>query len=504
MPVSNSSLNSPIELLFLAITGGTLTGPLTLNADPTTNLGAATKEYVDNKPGVPGPQGPKGDTGATGATGPQGIQGNPGPTGNTGSQGPTGLAGSVWYTGSGAPTSGTGVLNDWYLDHSSGNYYLKTSGTAWSLQGNLTGPQGLQGTQGIQGVAGPTGQTGATGSQGPQGPIGNTGLTGPQGIQGDIGPAGPQGIQGNAGPQGIQGNTGNPGSVWYTGTIAPPSATGVINDWYLNKTTGDVYLKTAASTWTYQSNITGPQGLTGPQGSQGLQGPTGPQGPIGNTGPAGPTGQGVPTGGTLNQVLAKNSSTNYDTTWVSVMTQAQADLRYIQLSGGTLTGPLILNADPTVALGAVTKQYVDALQSQITALSATVTNLNSQVQALTTRLNADELTLSDHESRITVLENEANNSTAPVDPFVGAVVHVVDTNGNCQPAIVYEDWKAQNSRDIVSVVVVAPERLNISDWDSKIEVQKEAIKTNGETPFNYWHWPERYYGTRQLQIFVPK
>ena len=33
---------------FLALTGGTLTGTLILAADPTENLGAATKQYVDN------------------------------------------------------------------------------------------------------------------------------------------------------------------------------------------------------------------------------------------------------------------------------------------------------------------------------------------------------------------------------------------------------------------------------------------------------------------------
>ncbi len=54
---------------------------------------------------------------------------------------------------------------------------------------------------------------------------------------------------------------------------------------------------------------------------------------------------------------------------------------YLALSGGTLTGNLILNADPTLALGAATKQYVDNL---ITGLSwknsvdyATTTNITT-------------------------------------------------------------------------------------------------------------------------------
>ena len=34
---------------FLALTGGTLTGQLILAADPTENLGAATKQYVDTQ-----------------------------------------------------------------------------------------------------------------------------------------------------------------------------------------------------------------------------------------------------------------------------------------------------------------------------------------------------------------------------------------------------------------------------------------------------------------------
>lgn len=45
---------------------------------------------------------------------------------------------------------------------------------------------------------------------------------------------------------------------------------------------------------------------------------------------------------------------------VGFYTEGEA-LQRLALSGGTMTGALILNADPTLALGAATKQYVDAL-----------------------------------------------------------------------------------------------------------------------------------------------
>lgn len=42
------------------------------------------------------------------------------------------------------------------------------------------------------------------------------------------------------------------------------------------------------------------------------------------------------------------------------LTKVMADTLYVALAGSTMSGPLILSGDPTVALGAATKQYVDA------------------------------------------------------------------------------------------------------------------------------------------------
>lgn len=56
----------------------------------------------------------------------------------------------------------------------------------------------------------------------------------------------------------------------------------------------------------------GPAGSEGPQGIAGVAGPAGPAGAAGATGPAGP---GLPVGGSVGQVPAKASGTDFDTGW---------------------------------------------------------------------------------------------------------------------------------------------------------------------------------------------
>ena len=104
----------------------------------------------------------------------------------------------------------------------------------------------------------------------------------------------------------------------------------------------------------------GPQGPAGPAGADGADGATGPQGPQGIQGPEGPAGQdgapgqdgadgapgvGVPTGGTTGQVLAKASSTDYDTEWVNAGGGGGA----VSSVNGQ-TGDVVLDADDVGAL----------------------------------------------------------------------------------------------------------------------------------------------------------
>ena len=61
-----------------------------------------------------------------------------------------------------------------------------------------------------------------------------------------------KGAKGDAGDPGAKGDQGNPGAAgtkWYSGTGAPSDGVGVDNDYYLNTTTGDVYMK-ASGTWS--------------------------------------------------------------------------------------------------------------------------------------------------------------------------------------------------------------------------------------------------------------
>ena len=122
-------------------------------------------------------KGPKGDKGETG---PQGKQGNTGATGQRGSRWTEGTKITGTSTTAGI-FSGTGIadalVNDMYLNTSTGNVYRCTVGGAasvakWVFVGCIKGAKGDKGDRGA---------TGATGPQGPRGEKGATGAQGPSG-----------------------------------------------------------------------------------------------------------------------------------------------------------------------------------------------------------------------------------------------------------------------------------------------------------------------------------
>lgn len=83
----------------------------------------------------------------------------------------------------------------------------------------------------------------------------------------------------------------------------------------------------------------------------------------------------------LSGLTATTSELN-NVTGVNSDVQTQLDGK-VDLAGDTMTGALILSADPTVALGAATKQYVDtSVSNLVDAAPATLDTLNELAAAL--------------------------------------------------------------------------------------------------------------------------
>ena len=162
----------------------------------------------------------------------------------------------------------------------------------------------------------------------------------PQGVQGVQGETGPQGLQGPAGPQGPPGPEGPPGPKGDPGTTA--SADGF---WgvYINED-GDLILNYAGDT---------PPDLHIDENGDLIYTLNGQEINLGHVVGGGSSGGGL--------------------------TQEEADKRYLQLSGGTLTGNLNMGGKrlgqvgaPQAATDAVNKQYVDNLVGDIETLLAQI------------------------------------------------------------------------------------------------------------------------------------
>lgn len=304
-------------------------------------------KYEDG--GIRGPQGPKGDKGDPGAqgerglTGPQGPQGIAGPKGEQGEQGLVGPEGPQGQRGPAGPQGPQGPTGNIGLTGPKGD----------------TGPRGERGPQGEQGPQGETGSIGPQGEQGPKGDsfritdvldnakllpdvstvtdnfaylvqkneeeveyedgahlfillAGNSNWTDNGPFSGVEGPQGPQGTQGEQGPQGIQGETGSSFQIYdtlETFDSLPEPSTVTNNNVYLilKDEEGNTFsiphvavLLVASQSW-YD---VGPMGTQGPQGD---------------------IGWGVSEGGITGQVLVKNSDTDYDTSWKTLIQKTTAE-----------------------------------------------------------------------------------------------------------------------------------------------------------------------------------
>lgn len=98
----------------------------------------------------------------------------------------------------------------------------------------------------------------------------------------------------------------------------------------------------------------------------------------------------IPAGGTTGQVLTNGES---GPEWADNpgMTQTAADARYLQLSGGTMTGALTLNGNPSTDNQAANKAYVDSKAPKYVSVTLSASGWASNSQTVTVQgVVADE------------------------------------------------------------------------------------------------------------------
>jgi len=209
------------------------------------------------------------------------------------------------------PQNTNGNNGDVFVNTSSGSFAQKIAGT-WTIVYTLPSPSAADGTL-LYGAGTPASTTGKNGDSYINTLTGifyqKSGGTWSQVFSLATGPQGPQGIAGTNGINGTNGNT-----ILYGTTNPANNTTGVDGNFYINTASYVIFGPRAAGVWPAGISMLGNDGATGPIGPQGS---TGPQGVAGATGAAGANGEGVPAGGATGQVLAKNSGTNYDTTWIN-------------------------------------------------------------------------------------------------------------------------------------------------------------------------------------------
>jgi hypothetical protein len=329
----------------LNISGGTMTGALTLSGAPASDLQAATKKYVDDSiSAIPAPTTSLSDlsdvdtsslssgqllgwngttwvpTNNTGATGPQGPQGSQGPAGLSITSATVSVSGRLLITlssGSVVDAGNVAGISSAAVDSNGQLVLTKQDGSIINAGS----------------VIGPAGATGATGSQGPQGDTGDTGI----GIAGavvngsgrliitltdgstvdagsSVGPQGPQGATGTTGATGATGPAGNgifsavvdgDGNLQITlddatpinagSVVGPqgpqgsqgPAGRSIANSGVVVDGSGYLQITLTDGSTINAGYVVGPQGSTGATGAKGDKGDTGDTGATGATGPQG-------------------------------------------------------------------------------------------------------------------------------------------------------------------------------------------------------------------------
>jgi hypothetical protein len=179
----------------------------------------------------------------------------------------------------------------------------------------------------------------------------------------------------------------------------------------------------------------------------------------------------------------------------SGLTQAAADLRYLQLTGGTLTGPLTLSGAPTLDPHAATKLYVDTkagaylplaggtLTGLLTLSGAPTANLHAATKAFvdahTTRTDNPHATtaaqigaLTPATAASTYLPLAGGSLTGAVNTNSGIALRGVNSSGggyNYSPLLIFNsNWEDCYFRQSHQVGVAAQVELVVGSTTPKV------------------------------------
>jgi hypothetical protein len=163
-----------------------------------------------------------------------------------------------------------------------------------------------------------------------------------------VGPTGETGAAGATGDAGATGSAGADGKTVRNGTGAPSGALGVDGDFYIDTAADEIYGPKTAGAWGSGTSLVGP---------------------------AGTAGQGVPIGGTIGQILAKNSGTDYDTEWIDPSGVASASetvqgIAELATQAETDTGTDDARIVTPLKLQTRLAAFAQPLDSDLTALAA--------------------------------------------------------------------------------------------------------------------------------------
>jgi hypothetical protein len=222
-----------------------------------------------------------------GLTGPEGPAGAEGPAGTAGPMGEAGADGSIIYSGNTAPVLSTGKLGDYYLNRANGQLYGPKTATGWGTPISLHGTDGEDGKDGTNGI---NGTKTLSGNGAPAAGLGTNGdyyldktsynLYGPKTAAGWGIPILLRGANGAQGPTGAAGQD---GSIIYSGFGAPVTSIGKNGDYYLNRNTGQLYGPKNADGWGPGITLRGTNGTNGANGQDGEDGADGRNGTNGST-----------------------------------------------------------------------------------------------------------------------------------------------------------------------------------------------------------------------------